>query len=200
MNKAEGPLTIRDARVTDAERLLEIYAHYVLNTAVSFEYTVPSLSEFRERIRKTKEKYPYLVCENAHEVIGYAYAGPYSPREAYAWTAAASIYVDPAHRRRGAGSLLYEALEERLRRQGIVNLLAGAAYCEQEDPYLTHDSFLFHQKMGFALAARMPGIGKKFGRWYDLLWMQKKIGDPARTDTNGCPPYADGSAMNGSFP
>ena len=196
MNKAEGPLTSRDARVTDAERLLEIYAHYVLNTAVSFEYTVPSLSEFAERIRKTKEKYPYLVCENGHTVIGYAYAGPYSPREAYAWSAAASIYVDQAYRRRGAGSLLYEALEERLRRQGIVNLLAGTAYCEQEDQYLSHDSFLFHQKMGFVQVARMPGIGRKFGRWYDLLWMQKRIAVPGRAETNGCPPDADGTAVN----
>ena len=184
MNRPENSLFIRDARITDAERLLEIYAHYVLNTAVSFEYTVPSLSEFAERIRKTKEKYPYLVCENGHTVIGYAYAGPYIPREANAWTAAASIYVDQAYRRRGAGSLLYEALEERLRRQGIVNLLAGAAYCEQEDQYLSHDSFLFHLKMGFVQAARMPGIGKKFGRWYDLLWMQKKIGGPGQEEAS----------------
>ena len=59
----ESEWIIRDARAEDAERLLEIYAHYVLNTAVSFEYTVPSVPEFRERIRKTREKYPYLVCE-----------------------------------------------------------------------------------------------------------------------------------------
>jgi hypothetical protein len=59
----DNGLIIRDALPEDAERLVEIYSHYVLNTAVSFEYTVPSVHDFTERIRKTKEKYPWLVCE-----------------------------------------------------------------------------------------------------------------------------------------
>ena len=175
MKLSEDSLTIREAAEKDTERLLEIYFYYVLNMAVSFEYTVPSVGEFAERIKKTREKYPYLVCENRHTVIGYAYAGAYSPREAYDWTAAASIYVDREYHRQGAGSLLYEALEEKLRRQGIVNLLAGVAYSEKEDEYLTQDSYRFHMKMGFAQVARMKEIGRKFDRWYDLLWMQKKI-------------------------
>ena len=168
-------LIIRDARAEDAERLLEIYAYYVLNTAVSFEYAVPSVEEFGERMRRTQGKYPYLVCEKQHTVIGYAYAGAYSQREAYTWTATTSIYVDREHHRQGVGSLLYAVLEDRLCQQGIVNLLAGVAYSEAEDEYLTHDSCLFHRKMGYTQVARMPGIGKKFDRWYDLLWMQKKM-------------------------
>ena len=177
MNRTGDPLTIRDARIADAERLLEIYAHYVLNTAVSFEYTVPSLSEFTERIRKTKEKYPYLVCENAHEVIGYAYAGPYSPREAYAWSAAASIYVDQAYRRRGAGSLLYEALEEKLTAQGILNLYACIGDPIVEDGTLTPDSERFHQHLGFQKVGTFHRCGYKFGRWYSMIWMEKMIGE-----------------------
>ena len=168
-------LTVREARTEDAERLVEIYSWYVLNTAVSFEYAVPSVSEFRERIRKTKEKYPYLVCLKQDRIIGYAYAGAYSSREAYSWTAAVSIYLDRDCRRQGAGSLLYKVLEERLHRQGIVNLLAGVAYCEEEDEYLSHDSYQFHRKMGYEQVARMKAIGKKFSRWYDLLWLQKRI-------------------------
>ena len=171
----DSELIVREARTEDAERLVEIYSWYVLNTAVSFEYAVPSVSEFRERIRKTKEKYPYLVCLKQDRIIGYAYAGAYSPREAYNWTAALSVYLDRDCRRQGAGSLLYKALEERLHRQGIVNLLAGVAYCEEEDEYLSHDSYEFHRKMGYAQVARMKTIGKKFNRWYDLLWLQKKI-------------------------
>ena len=77
----DNGLIIRDALPEDAERLVEIYSHYVLNTAVSFEYTVPSVHDFTERIRKTKEKYPWLVCEKNGQIIGYAYAGAYSPRE-----------------------------------------------------------------------------------------------------------------------
>ena len=172
MNKG---LIIRDVLPEDAERLVEIYSHYVLNTAVSFEYTVPSVHEFTERIRKTKEKYPWLVCEKQGRIIGYAYAGAYSPREAYDWTVATSIYVDRDYHRLGAGSELYNALEERLRNRGIMNLLAGVAYCDEEDQYLTHDSRLFHLKMGYIQVAWMKGIGKKYDRWYDLLWMQKKL-------------------------
>ena len=154
---------IREATLEDAERLVEIYSHYVLNTAVSFEYEVPTVSEFRERMRNVMKKYPYLV------------AGAYSTREAYSWTVANSIYVDKDFRRQGIGSLLYGELEKRLKEQGIVNLLAGSAFCDVEDEYLTHASYEFHKHMGYEKVAQLKEIGKKFDRWYDLLWMQKKI-------------------------
>ena len=171
----DNTLTIREVRVEDAERLVEIYAHYVLNTAVSFEYEVPSVEEFTNRIQKISAKYPYLVCMDQDKVIGYAYAGAYSVREAYSWTATTSIYIDKEYRRKGAGKMLYAVLEERLRERGIVNLLAGVAYAEEEDEYLSHDSLHFHQKMGYIQVARMMTIGKKYDRWYDLLWLQKKL-------------------------
>ena len=168
-------LKIRDAQLEDAARLVEIYSHYVLNTAVSFEYAVPSLEEFKERIRKIKTKYPYLVCEKGGKIIGYVYAGAYSPRAAYNWTAETSIYIDKDCRRNGAGALLYKELEKRLKEKGIINLLAGVAFCENEDEYLTHDSQKFHLKMGYSEVAHMKGVGKKFDRWYDIKWFQKKI-------------------------
>ena len=171
----DNTLTIREVRVEDAERLVEIYAHYVLNTAVSFEYEVPSVEEFTNRIQKISAKYPYLVCMDQDKVIGYAYAGAYSVREAYSWTATTSIYIDKEYRRKGAGKMLYAVLEERLRERGIVNLLAGVAYAEEEDEYLSHDSLHFHKKMGYIQVARMMTIGKKYDRWYDLLWLQKKL-------------------------
>ena len=168
-------LKIRDAKIEDAERLLEIYSHYVLNTAVSFEYAVPTLDEFRERIRNIKAKYPYLVCEKSGKIIGYVYASAYSSREAYNWTIDTSIYVDKDCRRSGAGSLLYKELEKRLKAIGIVNLLAGVAFIEKEDEYLTHDSPKFHLNQGYTEVAHMKSVGKKFDRWYDLIWYQKKI-------------------------
>ena len=171
----ESEMTIREVREEDAERLAEIYAYYVENTAVSFEYKAPTAEEFRERVRKISAKYPYLVCEKDGRIIGYVYAGRYSPRDAYNWTVTTSIYVDHECRRCGAGTLLYRALEEKLRERGIVNLLAGIGYCEEEDEYLTHDSVWFHEKEGYEHVARMKGVGKKFDRWYDLLWMEKKI-------------------------
>ena len=166
---------IREVRVEDAERLVEIYSYYVLDTAVSFEYEVPGIEEFKDRIRKTKEKYPYLVCLKDNRIIGYVYAGTYSTREAYSWTVTTSIYIDKDYRRHHVGSLLYQALEEELKKQGVINLLAGVAYSDEEDEYLSHDSCKFHLKEGYSEVAHMKSVGKKFDRWYDLLWYQKKI-------------------------
>lgn len=168
-------LVIRDARPEDAARLVEIYAPYIRETAVSFEYEVPTAEEFETRIRKISAKYPYLVCEKEGRIVGYVYAGQYSPREAYNWTVTTSIYLDETCRRQGIGTALYAELEKRLRERGIVNLLAGIAYAEQEDEYLTHDSIKFHTKEGYKKVAQLESIGKKFDRWYDLIWMQKKI-------------------------
>ena len=166
---------IREATLEDAERLVGIYSHYVLNTAVSFEYEVPTVTEFRERMRSVMKKYPYLVAVKDDLVVGYVYSGTYSTREAYSWTVDNSIYVDKDFRRQGIGSLLYKELEKRLKEQGIVNLLAGSAFRDVEDEYLTHASYEFHKHMGYEKVAQLKEIGKKFDRWYDLLWMQKKI-------------------------
>ena len=145
-------LKIREAQIEDAQRLVEIYAPYIKETAVSFEYEVPSVEEFQDRIKNIKQKYPYLVCEKDGMIVGYVYASAYSKREAYDWTAATSIYVDKNYRRMGVGSLLYAELEKCLKKIGIVNLLAGVAYCEREDEYLTKDSYKFHTKEGYVMA------------------------------------------------
>jgi len=170
-----GELTVREAKPEDAKRLLEIYSHYVKNTAVSFEYETPTQEEFEERIRKISRVYPYLVCVKDGEILGYVYAGRYNPREAYSWTVTTSIYVDKDIRRQGVGRFLYAELEKRLKERGIINLLAGVAHADKEDEYLTHDSLRFHLKEGYEKVAQFKTVGKKFDRWYDLLWLQKKI-------------------------
>ena len=86
-------MMIRNVRLEDAPRLVEIYSYYVLNTAVSFEYDVPSVEDFVSRIKSITEKFPYLVCEVDGRIVGYAYASAYSLRQAYSWTAATSIYL-----------------------------------------------------------------------------------------------------------
>lgn len=175
MQTMNTELKIRDARLDDAQRLVEIYAPYITETAVSFEYEVPTVDEFKSRIKKIREKYPYLVCEKNGIIVGYVYASAYSKREAYDWTAVTSIYVDKNCRRMGVGSLLYSQLEKRLKKIGIENLLAGVAYCEREDNYLSKDSYLFHTKEGYVMAGHLKDVGKKFDRYYDLLWLQKKL-------------------------
>ena len=108
-------IEIREAKEADAAGLLAIYAPYVEHTAITFEYEVPTLEEFTDRIRQTKTKYPYLVAKQDGKVLGYAYAGQFHAREAYAWAVETSIYVDESCKHMGIGGKLHAALEKALK-------------------------------------------------------------------------------------
>lgn len=169
-------MKIRIASPKDAGRLLEIYRPYVEHTAVSFEYAVPGLEEFEGRIARTLERYPYLIAEDETGIVGYAYAGAFKEREAYRHGVELSVYVDWNRRRAGVGKLLYGALEEWLAKQNVHVLYACIACTDREDdPYLSADSPLFHEKLGFRYAGRFENCGYKFDRWYDMVWMEKRI-------------------------
>lgn len=170
-------LHIRAASESDAEALLAIYAPYVRETAITFEYDVPTVEEFARRIRRTLERYPYLVAEESGAVAGYAYAGAFQSRPAYGWGAEVTVYVERSRRRGGVGRALYEALERAARAQGILNLNACIASPSGEDDYLTADSEAFHARMGYELVGRFHRCGHKFDRWYDMVWMEKLIGE-----------------------
>lgn len=170
-------LTIRTATPDDAAALLKIYAPYVSGTAVSFEYTVPSVEEFTQRIQNTLKKYPYLVAEADGQILGYCYVSPFHGRKAYDWSVETSIYVDSHCKRMGIGQKLHDALEQVLGRQGILNLNACIAYPIGEDPYLTQDSVHFHEHLGYQMTAHFHKCGYKFQRWYDIIWMEKIIGE-----------------------
>ena len=181
-----GSILIREASPEDAPRLLEIYGYYVEKTAITFEYDVPSVEEFRDRILHIKEKYPYLVIEEDGVIRGYAYAGVFKGRAAYDRSCEMTIYLDRAAAGRGPGSgrglgrKLYEALEEELKARGILNLYAciGVPAANKEaDEYLNHNSEQFHAHMGYTTVGRFHLCGYKFGRWYDMIWMEKMIGE-----------------------
>jgi len=168
-------MTIRQANENDIAAIRSIYAPYVEQTAVSFEYEVPSLAEMERRFRHVTEQYPWLVAEDTEgNVVGYAYGCRFMQRAAYQWCAELAIYVDRNVRRSGVGSRLYEELISRLRRQGLVNLYACIAYTAEADEYLSNDSMHFHERMGFRKNAHFARCGKKFGRWYDMIWMEKE--------------------------
>ena len=166
---------IRSAATEDAGRLLEIYAYYVQNTAITFEYDVPSLEEFRERIIRTQKRYPYLVLEDQGVIRGYAYAGVFKDRAAYSRSCELSIYLDRNARGRGCGRMLYEALEAELGRMGMVNLYACIADPIAEDEYLTKNSEQFHAHLGFRKVGEFHKCAYKFHRWYNMIWMEKLI-------------------------
>ena len=168
---------IREASLEDAARILEIYAYYVENTAITFEYDVPSLAEFQSRMTKTMQHYPYLVAERDGRIEGYAYAGIFHERAAYSRCCELSVYLDRNAQRCGMGRALYGALEKKLGQMGILNLYACIAYPVAEDEYLTKNSAEFHAHLGFLEVGRFHQCGYKCKRWYDMIWMEKMIGE-----------------------
>lgn len=172
-----GDIKIRIASPDDAEKLLEIYAPYVLKTAITFEYDVPTVAEFKRRMEHTLERYPYLVAECGGEIVGYAYTGSFVGRAAYDHSAETSIYVAEGCRRGGFGKRLYEAIEEISAAQNIINLYACIGYPEVEDEHLTMNSVNFHEHLGYKLVGRFTRCGRKFDTWYDMVWMEKMIGE-----------------------
>ena len=175
-------IQIRPAVPADAPALLAIYAPYVAQTAITFEYDVPTETEFACRIADTLKKYPYLVAEQDGVPVSYAYAGKFHDRAAYDWSVETSIYVEQHQKRRGIGRLLHDALEQELRRRHFLNMTACIA-CPlgESDPYLTRDSIRFHEKLGYRMVGEFHQCGYKFGRWYHMVWMEKHIGDHADT-------------------
>ncbi|MDD3346575.1 GNAT family N-acetyltransferase [Oscillibacter sp.] len=172
-----GTAIIRDAALADAKRILEIYAYYVEHTAITFEYAVPTLAEFERRMRNTMKRYPYLVVEQDGIVQGYAYAGAFVGRAAYDWSCELTVYLDHAAKKCGLGRRIYEALAQRVKEMGILNLYACIGYPAAEDEYLSKNSAEFHAHMGFSKVGEFHNCGYKFGRWYDMIWMEKIVGN-----------------------
>lgn len=170
-------ITIRTAQLSDAPEILKIYAPYIENTAITFEYEVPSTREFEGRIAGTLKKYPYIVAIMEGKIVGYAYAGAFKSRAAYDWGVEMTVYVDRNLKRMGIGRILYEKIEVILGAQGILNVNACIGYPEKEDEHLTWDSVKFHDKLGYKKIGHFHECGYKFNRWYDMVWMEKLIGE-----------------------
>lgn len=171
----ESAFSLRVATPEDAAALLAVYAPYVTDTAISFEWQVPQLEEFRGRIRRTLQRYPYLAAVRGEELLGYAYTHPFVGRAAYDWGAETSIYLRRDCRHQGVGRALYTALEGISRAQHIHTLYACIGWPKQEDRYLTRNSAQFHAHLGFKLVGTFQNCGRKFDRWYDMIWMEKQL-------------------------
>lgn len=171
-------VTIRRATPHDAAACRAVYAPYVERTAVSFEWEAPSTETFRARMERTCALgHPYLVATRAGRVLGYACTGPFVGRSAYGWSAETTIYLAREERGQGLGSRLYRALEETSRLRGILDLNACIGYAPVEDEYLTNASLRFHERQGYRLVGTFHDSGHKFGRWYDMVWMGKPLGN-----------------------
>lgn len=183
-------LVIRPATISDAAALNAIYSGYIADTAITFEDDILTDGQFAARMKDIMAFYPYFVAESGGEIVGYAYAGKFKNRSAYDWSVESTVYVKRGAQRMGTGSALYAALEEALKSQGIINMYACIAVPEVDDEFLTHGSVYFHERMGFKIVGEFVNCGCKFGRWYNMVWMQKLLGehesDPERPVPYSC--------------
>lgn len=140
-------MKIERVTIEDAESLLSIYAPYVRDTAISFEYDVPSLSEFQDRIRNISAVLPYIKAVEEDTILRYAYANKFKSRKAYDWSVEVTIYVRNDARKLGVGKKLYHALEHSLQHIGVLNMNACIAVPREDDEHLSNDSYYFHKKM-----------------------------------------------------
>jgi L-amino acid N-acyltransferase YncA len=156
---------IRFANPQDAAQILEIYAPFCNESAVSFELRSPSLTELQQRIQQITQRYPWLVCEQEGTILGYAYASSHRSRAAYQWSVDVAIYSREQYHRCGMGRSLYTSLFQILKLQGFFKAYAGIALPNPS-------SIGLHQAMGFECVGVYRGVGYKAGAWRDVAWWQ----------------------------
>ena len=154
---------IRLARPDDASAMLNIYAPFIRDNAVSFELDVPTPEEFALRVTQKLSTYPWLVCEVDGRVVGYAYASDHAIRDAYQWSVDVSLYITEDYRRHGVGRALYTSLFACLRLQGYFNAYAGITLPNPA-------SVDIHEAMGFTHVGTFQDVGHKFEGWHSVGW------------------------------
>ncbi len=163
--------TIRLITTKDAEAALNVYAPYVMHTGISFEYEVPTIEEFRQKIEKITSQYPWLVCECEGEIAGYAYGSTHRDRKGYTWSPESTVYLNERFHRKGIARVLYSALFEMLKLQGYYNVFAGVLVTNEK-------SVEFHRAVGFEDIGLFKNIGYKLGEWHTNLWLQYELQKP----------------------
>jgi phosphinothricin acetyltransferase len=179
MNDQSAPVTstgaaaviIRACEEGDVPAITAIYHHHVLHGAASFEIEPPDAAEMaRRRLAVVDGGYPYLVAEQGGRVAGYAYASAYRPRPAYRNTVENSVYVEPGRERQGIGRVLLAALLEACERRGFRQVVAVIGDSGHEA------SIGLHRALGFRMVGTLQSAGFKFGRWIDIVLMQRALG------------------------
>jgi len=159
---------IRLALPTDSGAIADIYAPAITDNATSFEATPPDAAEMARRIESLRAAYPWLVCEEDGELLGYAYASRHRERAGYLWSVEVSAYVHPAAHRRGIGKALYTSLFAILALQGFRNAYAGITLPNPASEAL-------HKAVGFTIVGVFHNIGFKQGEWQDVMWLERQL-------------------------
>jgi L-amino acid N-acyltransferase YncA len=159
---------VRLATEDDTGQILAVYAPIVRETSISFEVEPPTVEAMRQRISSTLACFPWLVCESADELQGYAYGSRHRDRAAYDWSVDVSVYVHAPARRSGIGHTLYRALFEILGMQGYCNAFAGITLPNPASVGL-------HESLGFRPVGIYRSVGYKLGAWHDVGWWQLSL-------------------------
>lgn len=169
-------MEIRHATDADVPDIQAIYAHHVLHGAGTFEEDPPSVEDMLVRFRKvTGQGFVWLVAADATGVLGYGYYAPFRDRSAYRFTVEDSIYVRDDVRGQGVGKALVSRLIELATAQGMRQMIAVIGDSENVG------SIGVHASLGFHMVGTMKAVGVKFGRWIDVVTMQRPLG---RGDSN----------------
>jgi L-amino acid N-acyltransferase YncA len=166
-----SPLWVRPSAPADLEAIQAIYADAVRQGSSSFELDPPDLQEMMRRRDDVLAKgLPWLVAELGGRVLGYAYAGPFRSRPAYRFALEDSIYLSPDAQGRGIGRALLAELVARCQAGGARQMLAVIGDSG------SHGSIGLHRALGFQHCGRLQSVGWKFGRWLDVVLMQRALG------------------------
>ncbi|MFH5925023.1 GNAT family N-acetyltransferase [Roseomonas xinghualingensis] len=169
-------MPIRDATPADASAIAEIYAHHVLHGTGTFEEEPPPAEELAARIARVQNAgHAWLVVEEAGGILGYGYFNNFHPRSAYRHTAEDSIYVRDDVRGQGVGKALVAELLLRAEAAGFRQMIAVIGDSENVG------SIGLHLSLGFRQAGLLKAVGRKFGRWVDVIYMQKALGEGDRS-------------------
>jgi len=181
-------MIIRAATAADAGALAAIYGHHVLHGFGTFEEEPPSPAEMETRRAAIADRgLPYLVAEDAGAVLGFAYAGPFRPRQAYRYTVEDSVYIAPEAVGRGVGRAVLSAVIAACEAMGVRQVVAVIGDSGNAA------SIGLHRSLGFADAGIGKSFGFKHGRWVDIVWMQKALNGGDQTA-----PTAPGVKLSGS--
>ncbi|MBO7703384.1 MAG: N-acetyltransferase [Solobacterium sp.] len=160
---------IRTIKDEDIPIILGWYNHYILTSAATFEEETIPPEEFKARIRRITEEYPWIVLEKENKPVGYAYLSHFNPRHAYRFTADIAIYIDPKETGKGYGKILLEALIGRAKQCGYQKLVSLVTVGNAASEAL-------HESFGFVKQTVMEKAGYKFGRWQSVNYFVLDIG------------------------
>lgn len=170
-------MLLRPSQAVDIPAITAIYAHHVLHGTGTFELEPPDEADMaRRHADVTGKGLPWLVAQDASGVVGYAYANHFRPRRAYRFCLEDSIYIAPAAQGCGVGRLLLAELMARCEALGARQMLAVIGDAANAG------SIGVHRSLGFEHTGVLKASGWKFGRWLDVILMQKALGTGAATD------------------